>query len=1016
MPSSKIPSPARSQGSLLTPRRHRTRSTRSVGSPARSNTPSRLTAIIMQNKEPSFVLSPLPTRRSVLNDDTEVEEPQRKSWWRKLDENSRDILEVLEGNKVGETYEAVEEILNVEILSQEKKNYTSDLPESSDSESINSIVMPQRKLFIQKENVPKKKFGQLIDNRESLANVDKTTAHEKSVTVTTKSLFQNNKRKRVFPAAALNLSPNKTTVDKTKQCIVDPPQNQARNIFGYRPAAKRKNMFAEFIVSESEDEISEIQPKVFEYQKQFDHRRSRVSNSRPIRETSPASSITTDMELDDWKYLPSSTIVESHDQNLTENHANTIVLKEHDPKKQVSTQHAQQPNDEDHEMVCENNVDQKMFQDKETDNRQQGITPYNNDRGNNTSNKDQTQKEAVEVEHSHNEFQENQQNITNKQKNAGNISNVDNSSEQADIFTPQNEEIVEQENENNDFRKPENIGSQNNIDIEKNANNEKNTPVEEVDQNANTEEKIHHSNNTDISSEQNAEVIASNEEEQMNSHGNETGIEESDQNAESEASCAEEEQEETVNEECESEENNSERALEDSTIENNDETESHERSGDQIRKSDEDIEIDENVERSELGNESNASNDDEHLYLSDDNDDEPENSAGADINVNDNSPNTDNLDNNEITDRSETLEKVNLPEAILHDKKNESDLFTMQGNNTDLRKTKSMMLMSIRPSLLPPVESTSMTDGTRNSSAEGSGWDSHRTTRKTLRQTFGKDFTPRKSLRALVMEKSAKRQTALVDAKEISKMPQANSTEIPEFNDDYHEAEESIEPTNHEISKNTRQATLEIYLQKIKKSNMEKNMRIEQEVRNSLKAMKQCKQNVNNFKVPGKPLFARHSTKPVQNKNKVREMKSSMPLGDLPPELLEDMKYKPPKRYQPKNASWTTKRLYKYLEDKLEPKYDYKARVRAEKLVETIYHFTKEVKKHEVAPNDAVDVLKHEMARLDIVKTHFDFYQFFHDFMPREIRVKVVPDIVNKITIPRNGVFSGILSGHTVHA
>lgn len=39
-----------------------------------------------------------------------------KSWWRKLDENSRDILEVLEGNKVGETYEAVEEILNVEIL------------------------------------------------------------------------------------------------------------------------------------------------------------------------------------------------------------------------------------------------------------------------------------------------------------------------------------------------------------------------------------------------------------------------------------------------------------------------------------------------------------------------------------------------------------------------------------------------------------------------------------------------------------------------------------------------------------------------------------------------------------------------------------------------------------------------------------------------------------------------------------------------------------------------------------
>jgi hypothetical protein len=37
----------------------------------------------------------------------------------------------------------------------------------------------------------------------------------------------------------------------------------------------------------------------------------------------------------------------------------------------------------------------------------------------------------------------------------------------------------------------------------------------------------------------------------------------------------------------------------------------------------------------------------------------------------------------------------------------------------------------------------------------------------------------------------------------------------------------------------------------------------------------------------------------------------------------------------------------------------------------------------------AVDALKQEMARLGIVRTHFDFHQFVHDFMPREIRVKV---------------------------
>lgn len=71
MSKSRIPSPARSHGAT-TPRRYRpeAKKTKSITSPERS---SRLTNMI----EDAFQLSPVPTR-SVLNDDTDVQEPLRK--------------------------------------------------------------------------------------------------------------------------------------------------------------------------------------------------------------------------------------------------------------------------------------------------------------------------------------------------------------------------------------------------------------------------------------------------------------------------------------------------------------------------------------------------------------------------------------------------------------------------------------------------------------------------------------------------------------------------------------------------------------------------------------------------------------------------------------------------------------------------------------------------------------------------------------------------------------------------
>lgn len=79
MPKSRLPSPARSQGDPVTSRRYKPRGTRSVGSPARSTASGRLSTVIDQFKEmhkDSYALSPL--NKTVLNDDTDIEQPRRE--------------------------------------------------------------------------------------------------------------------------------------------------------------------------------------------------------------------------------------------------------------------------------------------------------------------------------------------------------------------------------------------------------------------------------------------------------------------------------------------------------------------------------------------------------------------------------------------------------------------------------------------------------------------------------------------------------------------------------------------------------------------------------------------------------------------------------------------------------------------------------------------------------------------------------------------------------------------------
>lgn len=201
------------------------------------------------------------------------------------------------------------------ISSQEKKDTKAEGPLSSDNESIHSIDIPQRKLFSQKDLQVNNKLSQIIGTK-SQANLHNTIVADKTIEVAPKNLFGQNRprSKPIFPAALLNISLNKTA-NKTREIAAPEEKVQVRSLFGNRGGTKRKNIFADFVLSESEDEISEIQPKVFGFQKQIEQRRD-SSNSRGKREHSPTSSITTDIEMDEWQHLPSSTMCDNQIEDM----------------------------------------------------------------------------------------------------------------------------------------------------------------------------------------------------------------------------------------------------------------------------------------------------------------------------------------------------------------------------------------------------------------------------------------------------------------------------------------------------------------------------------------------------------------------------------------------------------------------------------------------------------------------------------------------------------------------------
>ncbi|XP_068618359.1 putative leucine-rich repeat-containing protein DDB_G0290503 isoform X2 [Battus philenor] len=1175
MSNSRIPSPARSLGARSTPRRHKFRRSQSVGSPAHSITSAKLSYMIEQHQIRSTMLSPLKNRMSVLTNNTDIDEPGHQSWWKKLDENSRSAMEVVEGTE-HEQIENVEEYIDAEILSQENRNNTIDLPESSDCESIQSIVIPQRKFFAEKDNCKTQKiFTKLVDNRDNISHRKSKSNYDKTITVGKKELFNTKeKRKAVIPPNLLDISMSRTLVDKTKDFE---NLGRVRNFFGNRVNIKRKNMFAEFIVSDSEDEIPDIEPKTTGFskktlqQEQQQHRRSTLKGAP---NTSMMSEIS-NLEIDDWSHLPSSTMMENQFGSTDtpvkrirlsiENDKNDCVNKTDQLDKSLTTKNAlmskfkngeefivsqcstlEDLNKSKKSQTAQNQSKMNLTEKSRSENISSSVRKSSSEQSylNKTEDIQISQKEESEVT----KTPERQSDIDSKNASTEVIEN-DNEDENDFTLQYDNDEdnmhentavagndILDQTDEDNTSSNKTNIANKNKTAIESNSQKQSthtsfnkhsvNTSTDKVKNNTEEETIIHNKTIPQYQSEINNEINlseTSNKDKNINSSlkvievvqefNAAINVQQNNLSVIKDKTNLENLRSEQVRaDEIDNANQNNRVVLEispnlDNPIENqvghkseivnkNIKTnfnKSNVYQSNIVSKENQggnEINVkDLSSENPEIGNDKEVckerqsikgveksyglgkgnSSIDEEIYSDGEPEDKNTKVVVEDTNDKNDEP-KETLEENEKNATeidpkiSEETEKIvdNQDDEKEDDNERDSNLDLEEMNELNSTKVNNEELLEDnvddykkcernRNLDLGEHQQTSELNGTENeeeSFVENGESNCNDNDEECLENSDDdREEDNEENSNSELGEPQEMSESNAIDNEEESILEneenncEDNDEESFEDNDDgpgdtdenienysfvqnSHEFDEPDHVINNEQSSDTldvdstrelaqevkrakRQTTLEMFLLKMKTANMEKRHKTEEAIKNSLRAP--VTDSLNLFKMPTRPKTSLNPKHKMFTQAKPRT-KQTKQLENLPPDMLDDFKYKPPRRFQPSNASWVTKRLYKYLETKLEPKYDYKARVRAEKLVETIYNFTKDLRRHNTAPIDAVKVLKQEMARLNIVKTHFDFYQFFHDFMPRDIRVKVVPDIVNKISLPKHGVFSDIIS------
>ncbi|XP_014609799.1 PREDICTED: dentin sialophosphoprotein-like isoform X1 [Polistes canadensis] len=104
--------------------------------------------------------------------------------------------------------------------------------------------------------------------------------------------------------------------------------------------------------------------------------------------------------------------------------------------------------------------------------------------------------------------------------------------------------------------------------------------------------------------------------------------------------------------------------------------------------------------------------------------------------------------------------------------------------------------------------------------------------------------------------------------------------------------------------------------------------------------------------------------------------------------------YKRPKL--PRPQTWVTNRLYQFLWKIMKPKYELFTRVRSEKFVQelsdvvSIITKAKKYEDYETLLNNLME----NMATEGIIRTANDFYDFCHNYLPYDFRVKVVPMLI----------------------
>lgn len=476
------------------------------------------------------------------------------------------------------------------------------------------------------------------------------------------------------------------------------------------------------------------------------------------------------------------------------------------------------------------------------------------------------------------EIDENEVNEVEDDKSQGKeVDNGDAKLEESQLDDNENKkEVDNDEMEVDDEKEKSEVGSDKNVEeVDENEKNDAKFDESRLDNNEKEENEVGNDKNGEVDDNE-IEVDAELDESQLENNEKEENEVDSDKNGEEDEGKLKESQsdndENEGNSEVDSDKNEEHEVDSDNSEENaldNDENEEeNDESVNEVENEDNEIEKDENEEgveheesevdydEDDVDNDENDK-DDEHEQSEEENDQMEENEVDSDVNEDTGVDDDDNevedesnedgdenqehpsrvISSDEVVEESPNVthdttgrnrKKVKSPEVALHDKTKQETSFIAKGRNTSIRETKTMYKdLNIRSSMAPHRDSLGLSEG--DSSAEGSGWDSHRTTRKTLRQTFGKDFTPRKSLRALVMEKSAKRTTNVPQSESVL-VPQANSTEFPQ--DSHSEVDVTMESghitmeSDHEVSRRTRQTTLETYLQKMKQQNLAKKLKM----------------------------------------------------------------------------------------------------------------------------------------------------------------------------------------------